>query len=200
MSETSFTRWLSGWRQGARWMVLLTALILVVLVGFPLATVVLQAIFPDLTQGSLASPFSLFVPTLSDPELLGLIGNTLKLGLAVILGCALIAIPLGALRALFRVPGGAFWDVVFLVPFLIPPYIAALAWMMTLQPRGYAEQLIGLNADSFLFSFWGITFVMILNVFPVVYFAMSRTLSPSAAVLPPWVGSVVLVPGAHFSL
>ena len=176
MSETSFTRWLSGWRQGARWMVLLTALFLVVLVGFPLATVVLQAIFPDLTQGSLASPFSLFVPTLSDPELLGLIGNTLKLGLAVILGCALIAIPLGALRALFRVPGGAVWDVVFLIPFLIPPYIAALAWMMTLQPRGYAEQLIGLNADNFLFSFWGITFVMILNVFPVVYFAMSRTL------------------------
>lgn len=176
MSNASFAQWLSGWRQSARWMVLVTALILVVLVGFPLATVVLQAIFPDLTDGSLAGAFSLFEPTLSDPELLGLIANTLKLAFAVVLGCALIAIPLGALRALYKVPGGAIWDVIFLIPFLIPPYIAALAWMMTLQLRGYSEQLIGLNADSFLFSFWGITFVMILNVFPVVYFAMSRTL------------------------
>lgn len=155
---------------------LATAGILLLLVGLPLIYIVLQAIFPDLSRGSWAQPFSVFMPTLKDPELAHLLGNTLKLGLAVVLGSALLAIPLGALRALAKVPGAAIWDVVFLVPFLIPPYIAALAWMMSLQNRGYLQQLLGFNADAFLFSFWGIAFVMVLNVFPVVYFAISRTL------------------------
>ncbi|MFY0663122.1 MAG: iron ABC transporter permease [Natronospirillum sp.] len=161
----------------ARQLVLwLTTAALLLLVALPLAYVLLQAIFPHVARGRFDSAFSLFLPTLNDPELLGLLRNTLQLGVAVVIGCAALAVPLGALRALTRVPGGALWDVIFLVPFLIPPYIAALAWMMTLQPRGYMQQLTGLQADSFLFSFWGITFVMILNVFPVVYFAVSRTL------------------------
>ncbi|WP_417585519.1 ABC transporter permease [Nitrincola sp.] len=155
---------------------LVTTGILLLLVGMPLAYVLLQAIFPDIALGRFSRPFSLFMPTLNDPELLKLIWNTLKLALAVVIGTALIAVPLGALRALTKVPGAALWDVVFLIPFLIPPYIASLAWMMTLQNRGYLQQLLGFSADGFLFSFWGITFVMILNVFPVVYFAVSRTL------------------------
>ena len=155
----------------------LTTLALLVLVGLPLVYILLQAIFPEVTRGSFARPFAILLPTLNDPELLRLLGNTVRLGIAVVMGCLLLALPLGALRALTRIPGGALWDVIFLVPFLIPPYIAALSWMLTLQPRGYLQQLTGLQADSFLFSFWGIVFVMVLNVFPVVYFAASRTLS-----------------------
>lgn len=155
----------------------LTLLSLIGLVGLPLLFILLQAIFPYITRGSFAEPFALILPTLTDPLLLELVGNTLALGLAVVLGCLLVALPLGALRALTRVPGGAVWDLIFLIPFMIPPYIAALAWMTTLQTRGYSEQLMGFSANDFLFSFWGITFVMVLNVFPVVYFAVSRTLA-----------------------
>lgn len=155
---------------------LLTGGALLVLVGLPLVYVVLQAIFPGWSRGDLRGAFSLFLPTLSDPALLGLLGNTLRLGLAVVACSALLAIPLGTLRALTRVPGGGTWDLIFLIPFMIPPYIAALSWMLTLQPRGYAQQLTGLAANDFLFSFHGIVFVMVLNVFPVVYFAVSRTM------------------------
>lgn len=155
----------------------LTVACLLLLVGLPLLFVVLQVVFPEITRGSLAAPFSLLIPTLSDPDLLQLTFNTLRLGLAVVAVCALVAIPLGALRALTRVPGAAFWDLLFLIPFLIPPYIAALAWMMTLQTQGFLQQLTGTNGDSFVFSFWGIVMVMTLNVFPVVYFAVSRTLA-----------------------
>ncbi|MCH8552082.1 MAG: iron ABC transporter permease [Natronospirillum sp.] len=161
----------------SRAVMVLTTAALLILVALPLTYVLLQAIFPEITRGSFARPLAMLVPTLNDPELLYLLGNTVRLGVAVVLGCLALALPLGALRALFRIPGGALWDVVFLVPFLIPPYIAALSWMMTLQPRGYMQQLTGVQADSFLFSFWGIVFVMVLNVFPVVYFAASRTLS-----------------------
>ncbi|WP_447927736.1 ABC transporter permease [Vreelandella sp. EE27] len=149
---------------------------LLLLVGLPLAYIVLQAVFPNLSRGEFSEAFSLFVPTLSDPALLTLLWNTLRLGVMVVMACAVLAVPLGALRALTRVPGGAAWDLIFLIPFMIPPYIAALSWMLSLQPRGYVEQLVGLEASSFLFSFSGIVFVMTLNVFPVVYFAVSRTM------------------------
>src|SRR5690625_3638475 len=88
----------------------LTVACLLLLVGLPLLFVVLQVVFPEITRGSLAAPFSLLIPTLSDPDLLQLTFNTLRLGLAVVAVCALVAIPLGALRALTRVPGAAFWD------------------------------------------------------------------------------------------
>ncbi|MCC5902250.1 MAG: iron ABC transporter permease [Halomonas sp.] len=161
---------------GAGLIMLLTAAALLLLVGLPLLYVILQAIFPGWSRGELSGAFGLFMPLITDPVILGLLGNTLRLGIAVVLVSALLAIPLGALRALTRVPGGSAWDLIFLIPFMIPPYIAALSWMLTLQPRGYAEQLSGISASAFLFSFSGIVFVMVLNVFPVVYFAVSRTM------------------------
>lgn len=87
---------------GAGVVMLLTAAALLMLVGLPLLYVVLQAIFPGWSRGELAGAFGLFVPLLSDPALLGLLGNTLRLGVAVVAVCALLAIPLGALRALAR--------------------------------------------------------------------------------------------------
>jgi len=154
----------------------LTAMAVLVLVGLPLLFIVLQAIFPGLSRGELSGAFSHLASTLGDADLLGLLRNTVQLGLAVVIACTLLAVPLGALRALTQVPGGALWDVLFLIPFMIPPFIAALSWMLTLQPSGYAQQLFGLQANDFLFSFAGIVFVMTLNVFPVVYFAVSRTM------------------------
>lgn len=147
------------------------------LVGLPLLFLLLQAVFPGFNQGSFAEPFRAFRETLLDPELIGLTRNTLGLGVAVVLGTLLVAGPVGLLRAVYRVPGTAVWDVVFLIPFMIPPYIAAMAWMMTLQPGGYLDQLIGVHAGALLFSPVGVAFVMILNVFPLTYFAVSRTVA-----------------------
>jgi iron(III) transport system permease protein len=150
---------------------------LLVVVALPLAFIVLQAVFPRLGQGSFAAPFGRFGSVLGDPALLRLALNTVLLGLAVVAGAALLALPLGVLRALFHVPLAPLWDLLLLLPFMIPPYIATLGWIMTLQPAGYLAQLTGLHAGRFLFSFAGIVFVMALNLFPAVYFAVSRTLA-----------------------
>ena len=147
---------------------------LVLIVAVPFVFIVLQAIFPELGRGSLAAPFSALAGALGDPKLLGMAGNTLALGALVVALSALVAVPLAVARALFRVPGAAVWDILFLIPFMIPPYIAVLGWIMTLQPRGYLEQLTGFDLAAFLFSVPGIVFVMTLNTFPVVYFAVSR--------------------------
>ncbi|WP_345250709.1 iron ABC transporter permease [Pigmentiphaga soli] len=151
------------------------------LVALPLGFVVLEAVFPALAQGSLAGPFTHFAKTLADPALPELTANTLRLGTGVVLCAALAGIPLGALRGLFDVPGARLWDALLLVPFMIPPYIAALGWIMLLQPRGYAQQLLGANAAGFLFSLHGVVFVMTLNVLPVVYFAVSRSMAATGS-------------------
>lgn len=156
--------------------VAIAALGLAVVVAVPFSFILLQAIFPDLGRGSLAAPFSRLIDTLGDPRLIRMTGNTILLGTGVMALSAMIAVPLAVLRALFKVPGALFWDLMMLVPFMIPPYIATLGWTMALQPRGYVQQLFGFNLAQFLFSVWGIIFVMTLNTFPVIYFAVSRTL------------------------
>lgn len=158
-----------------------TATALIVVVALPLGFVLLQAIFPELANGSLAGAFSHLPGIFANPDLMGLTFNTLRLGACVVLLSAAIGIPLGALRGLFKLPLAPLWDLMLLVPFMIPPYIAALGWIMLLQPHGYVEQLFGVHAAGFLFSFGGVVFVMTLNVFPVVYFAVSRSISTSGS-------------------
>ncbi|GLK84826.1 ABC transporter permease [Ancylobacter defluvii] len=149
---------------------------LAVIVAVPFVFIVLQAIFPELGRGSLAAPLQHLPKTLGDPALLRLAGNTLIIGLGVVAGCTLIGVPLAVVRALFKVPCALAWDVAFLVPFMIPPYIATLGWIMTMQPRGYLQQLTGFNLGPLLFSVPGMILIMSLNLFPVVYFAVSRTI------------------------
>jgi len=155
--------------------VLLTALAL--LVALPIGLVVLQAIFPGINHDSFAHPFSAFGQTLARTETLRLLGNTVRFGVTVALFSLLIGVPLGAARGLFRVPCARVWDLLFLAPFLIPPYLAALGWMLLLQSHGYLEQLFGINLGHFLFSFNGVVAAMTLNVFPIVYFSVSRALA-----------------------
>ncbi|EPE95833.1 ABC transporter permease [Rhizobium grahamii] len=154
---------------------------LTVIVVVPFIAVVLQGIFPNIGQGSFAGPFSSFVATLFDSALIGMAGNTIRLGSCVVLASALVAVPLGVFRALYRIPLAPLWDVLLLVPFMIPPYIATLGWIMTLQPRGYLQQIAGFNLAPFLFSLFGMTMVMAFNTFPVVYFAVSRTVEAVGA-------------------
>ena len=47
---------------------------------------------------------------------------------------------------------------------------------MALQPRGYLEQLAGFNLGPLLFSPAGVTLAMGLAIFPVLYFAVSRSM------------------------
>lgn len=162
--------------QGVSPAVIFAAAGLGLVVAVPFLFIILQAIFPELGRGSLAAPFSALAGALGDPKLIGMTGNTLLLGAMVVALSALTAVPLAVARALFKLPGAVMWDVLFLIPFMIPPYIAVLGWIMTLQPRGYLEQLAGFELAAFLFSVPGIVVVMTLNSFPVIYFAMSRTL------------------------
>lgn len=162
-------------------MAAITVAALTVLVAMPMAFVTLQAIFPHLGAGSWRDPFGAWSSTLSDPAIPRLVFSTLKLGLGVALVSAVIGIPLGALRGLFRIPLARLWDLLFLVPFLLPPYIAALSWTMAAQPGGYLQQITGIHLGGLLFSTTGVVLIMGLSIFPVVYFAVSRSMAATGA-------------------
>lgn len=152
---------------------------LVVLVALPLFFILLQAIFPHFSAGQLSAPLSGISALLNDPQLMPMLGGTLWIACGVALVSVLIGLPLGVLRGLFNLPLPRLWDLLFLIPFLTPPYIAALSWMLVLQHNGYLQQLSGWDLNDLLFSRVGIVLVMTLNIFPVVYFAVSRSLLAS---------------------
>ncbi|WJI35311.1 iron ABC transporter permease [Klebsiella sp. ZYC-1] len=156
-----------------------TLAVLLVLVGLPLLFIILQAIFPRFSAGSLEGAFSGVAALIADPQLPMMLGGTLWVACGVALMSVLIGLPLGVLRGLFNVPLPRLWDVLFLIPFLTPPYIAAQAWTLLLQSNGYLQQLTGWDLNDLLFSRSGIVLVMTLNIFPVVYFAVSRSLLAS---------------------
>ncbi|WP_042845607.1 ABC transporter permease [Providencia rettgeri] len=160
-----------------RFLPLLVLIALIILVVIPLSFIILQAISPQLGQGIFEQPFEPIIHLLNEPELPLLLQNTLLLGGGVAVISAMIAIPLGALRGLFNIPFAKGWDLLFLIPFLIPPYIAGLSWMLTLQPNGYSQQLFGLSPGSAIFSLGGMMGIMALNLFPVLYFAVSRSMA-----------------------
>ncbi|MGL4427606.1 MAG: ABC transporter permease [Silvania sp.] len=162
-----------------RFLSVMTLALLVILVAFPLVFIVLQAVFPQFSAGQFSGAFSGVRSLLSEPQLPTMLGGTLQVGLGVALVSALIGFPLGVARGLFNLPLPRLWDLLFLIPFLTPPYIAALSWMLVLQTNGYLQQLVGTNLNDLLFSQTGIVLVMALNIFPVIYFAVSRSLLAS---------------------
>lgn len=157
----------------------LTIALLVVLVALPLLFIVLQAVFPGFSEGSWHHPFAAFGELFTDAQFPSLLGGTLHIATGVALCSVVVGLPLGVARGLLRLPGARLWDLLFLIPFLTPPYIAALSWMLVLQTRGYLSQLLGFDLNDLLFSSSGIVLVMTLNIFPVVYFAVSRSLLAS---------------------
>lgn len=156
-----------------------TLAMLVLLVALPLLFIILQAIFPHFSSGVWQDAFAGVSPLLDDPQLPAMLGGTLTIAAGVAIFSALIGLPLGVARGMYRLPLAKLWDVLFLIPFLTPPYIAALSWMLVLQTQGYLQQFTGINLNDLLFSRSGIILVMTLNIFPVVYFAVSRSLLAS---------------------
>lgn len=156
---------------------------LLVLVGVPLLFILLQALFPHLGSGSLAEPFSALLPSLVDKSVAGLLLNTLLLGTCVALASAVFGGALGVIRATIPIPYARVWDIVLLTPFMIPPYISTLGWIVVLQPRGYLHQILGFHLGPFLFSLPGLVCIMACHLFPAVYFAVSRSIASTSGEL-----------------
>ena len=96
------------------------------------------------------------------------IKNSLLLGVIVVIVSTIIATPLAFLLARTEYGNKKWLDIVLMIPFMTPPYIASMGWILFMQKRGLFQQMFpwtGSISEKF-FSFAGLVFVMSLHVFP----------------------------------
>ena len=138
-------------------------LILAFLIIIPVCTVFSEAAFVD-GRLSLHNAWE----TLANPDNLVTIGNSLLLGFLVVITSTIIATPLAFILARTRYRNMKWLDIIFMIPFMTPPYISSMGWILFMQKRGLMQQLFpGLSflTDRF-FTLGGLTLVMSLHVFP----------------------------------
>ena len=106
--------------------------------------------------------------TIANAENVQTVCNSLWLGVCVVLCSTVIAVPTAYLLARTRLAAHGWLDIVFMIPFMTPPYIASMGWILFMQKRGLFQQLFpatGSWSEGF-FCFDGLVLVMSLHVFP----------------------------------
>lgn len=106
--------------------------------------------------------------TLSQSENAQMIANSLSLGVLVVLLSTVIAAPLAYLFSRTKFAKYRVFDIIFMIPFMTPPYIASMGWILFMQKKGLLQQLISAAAGSenVFFTLAGLVMVMSLHVFP----------------------------------
>lgn len=106
------------------------------------------------------------------------LGNSLLLGVLVILGTTILALPMAFIRTKTTLQKYDWLDIVLTIPFMTPPYIGSMGWIIFMQNNGFLQQLVPGTAwlsDAF-FSLFGMVMVMSLHLFPFLYLMLKNTL------------------------
>ena len=85
--------------------------------------------------------------------------STLIISLATVFFSTLIALPLSWLFSRSDLKSSHRWQTLFSLPYAIPPYIGAIAWIMLANPtNGILNKTLGLELN--IYSTWGLIWVM----------------------------------------
>lgn len=150
---------------------------LVALAAFPLGVLFVRSFSRD-GQLSIDNYIQVFAEPLNYLPL----WNTLQLGLWTVLLAAGIGVPLAWLVARTDLPGRRIIENLSLLPYMVPPFIGAIAWVQLLAPRvGYVNRLwtslVGATNPLFnIYSFGGMVWVMGIYSFPFVFIAVRGAL------------------------
>ena len=152
---------------------ILSVAVLAVLIIVPVVMVLLRSFMID-------AEFQLLAPvrTIVEGDLGEVFVNSIRLAVTVVIVTTVIAGPLAFLTGKTELARAKWIDVALLVPFMTPPYIATMGWILFMQPRGVVDQylpFLGAFRPLF-FSFWGIVMVMSFNLFPFIYLVIKNTL------------------------
>ncbi|GAA3514327.1 iron ABC transporter permease [Corynebacterium pilbarense] len=141
-------------------------LILLVLVAAPLVSVLITAVTGYRGEDSA-------LDSLLRPEMLRVIRNTVWLSVLVVFFATLFAAPLAFFRSWTPMRRAGWVEVLVMVPFMTPPFAAAMAWMDFTRLRGVADMLLGPTLGdavrSAINSVWGMGFIMAAELFPFLY-------------------------------
>lgn len=113
------------------WMLIALLILLIFLILCPLFSIFQKAVVRD---GKL--DFYQAWQTIRTSENLKTITNSLVLGLAVVLCSTIIAVPTAYILVRTGFARFKFLDIVFMIPFMTPPYIASMGWILFMQKNG----------------------------------------------------------------
>jgi len=108
--------------------------------------------------------------------------NTLlTAGLAMIFG-VMIAFPLAWLVGRTDIYGKKFFRTLFVMTYMVPPYVGAMAWLRLLNPRVgtlnvFIANLLGLSENPFnIYTLGGLTWVLTTFYYPYAFITISRAM------------------------
>lgn len=139
------------------------SLVLAFLIVVPVVTVFSEAVMID-DRLDLSNA----IRTICNSENVKTIFNSLLLGMLVVLVSTLIATPLAFILVRTKFARKKWLDIVLMIPFMTPPYISSMGWILFMQKRGLFQQMFpqtGSLSEKF-FSLTGLTLAMSLHVFP----------------------------------
>jgi len=148
----------------------LAVIILLILIAFPLGIMFYKSF---VVEGQLS--FGNYVEVFTERRNLAPVINTIKLGGLTVILSTVIGVAAAWLVARTDLPHKGLLDTLFLTPYMIPPFIGAIAWIQLLSPRvGYLNrfwvQLFNTPQTPFnIYSLAGIVWVMSLHNYPFVY-------------------------------
>ena len=144
--------------------------ILVIVVAFPVLLILFNAFWVD---GSFN--FSSALDILKEPETYQALLNSLIIASCTTVGSTIVGTFFAWLVTRTDLPHKTFMKGMFLVPFMLPSFIGALAWKMLLSPNaGFINQFFidhfGFSGPIFnIYTYYGISGVEIMYLFPFVF-------------------------------
>ena len=154
----------------AQLILFLAIAILVIVVVFPVLLIFFNAFWAD-GEFNAAS----VIDILKEPETFQALLNSLIIATCTTVGSTIVGTFFAWLVTRTDLPHKTFMKSMFLVPFMLPSFIGALAWKMLLSPNaGFINQFFidhfGFTGSIFnIYSYYGISIVEIMYLFPFVF-------------------------------
>ena len=157
--------------------ILISVLLLVYFVVFPMGVLVFDSIYQN---GSFNfSNYKVVYSTIVNWRALT---NTVELSLMVMVASVLITFPLAWLVGRTDLPGKKTYRTLLVASYMIPPYVGAIAWVQLLNPSvGYLNQVLkwmfNLQQAPFdIYTFGGLAWVLTLFYSPFAFITISRAM------------------------
>ncbi|OON98466.1 MAG: ABC transporter permease [Epulopiscium sp. Nele67-Bin004] len=163
----------------------LIGLILFVLILLPLFTVFIQIVLPQLDPEQFdLSNLSLIIEGFERPLWKTAFFNSLKLGVGTTTIGVCLATVLAYIRVNYEFAGRKMLDLTAWILIIVPSFILAQGWIFFSSGNGIAAEWLGISGlNKFIFSYWGLVFVLVLCKFPLAYITIKNTLELSPASL-----------------
>lgn len=148
----------------------LTLLLLLAAVVYPSLVLVRNSFSTQ--QGALT--LQNYVALWRSSSLVRALGNSLTVSVLGTIGATVLGVLLAWLMARTDLPLERVWRSLLIVPYLVPPFIGAIAWVYLLGPVGYLNRaymaLTGSTEPFFvIYGQAGIVLVMIIYSYPIAY-------------------------------